>query len=1742
MANRFDKPYNYNPKIDVNKISDLFSKADNMDTFEIKNYSLINKIPLSVQNNDGNNLIHLTIINTSLKSEIHRLEFIKFLFNENVNPDAPNKDNVTPLLLACSYQFEKIVKYLIDIGADINYVDNFNNNAYHYLFAGMIKNYKPIKQKSIIPIQKEIDFGKINLIKDIKKQIFNNVLKNGNSLVPEINAIIETVKNTVASNINAKKLFIDFQKEYNKVINNVSSNKITEKENLISAMLAKFINLIERQWNFFPKTDKIELHTETIDSEPKGDKSGLSILKDSDYKVYIRKECDNIIKYINDDLFNQNKNVDLVDLNRVHTDVIQKFISDNYDTINIGGSNDLLLAKLEPTFPNYNELISEYNRNNEYIYYNCIDNADNIIDYENNTFAGGSRQVEIIDELDVVKINQIFENTKYTTGKLAYTLFNNFNNTFTGDFNKIGDRFQDTIVEYINAIATNNNINRLEIKLLNLIYQNNNFKHLKSLVKKRINFNPGHYLWVFCLSITGIYNLIGGISNLKLEVNQGILLLCSGVYNNTGNIINSLFNVFKPLLIESKIDNTDVAMSYRNFVKLLFDKTISDLGNNRLTKILDLTEEFFNERPVILNTDDLTYLGLNNDDGILDCEKLALYIVNYYNSIDQKPLLQNLVDLLVLIRLFEINKERNDGTKLNNFNDRLKGLYLKPISFGNINNIIDDANMNYSRIDKNKLDKYFETLFNRIDLKIIYEHISQYQIPSRINYYLYDGYGYVSPNNRITNEKKLFLLKQIEANHFGINYIGLLDNIKPQNNLNIDNPAGPGIIPIITEVNLFQYTYLRAPPFVGVAINNKTFFNPMGDDYLIRPPTYMSYLNLLQRYKNNIMNLQNIIFAMFKKIFTDVQNSTGIYSKSIGYLYPIINSLEQQENTFNLNINSLLSKMTKEKFPIDSNGNNTSSLFEKYIETFIRNKSFDISDFNNNLNRLNGLFFLNYYLDTTLSNNKIKIPKFIYHQFGEKPIIIFDNDTKNLNYPGNKTDQSETNREIQNTDMLDEKEGSYAFSTNNNYKQIIKNIERKQFFISKNILNKSFITSKNNKLPPSLRSVYSEFLESIILILSKKALEEYNNGNITISDEILDSIAVNFNDIQKKYLLVTYTQEIIIEYLKNNVYNIGYELFYKLINDKTFENTTIENIFGSLDFNVILNKDPNLNDMITFRNLGNQIVSNYYNFSENIDKMIEKSREFFKLYSNNYNSLNLNKSFFRVDIKKNIIDILFDSNCDIFCTNNEGQISIINLLKYLQYDILKNYKDKGIDFNQFSNNNYLSPQKYILNEYKTNIRKFVNSNNYLDQICNFINNQYMDVVYNIFGNEKLGFNIIKNLKTSFILCFYITQQFLSEKMYNFNDNFKSNDINKVLTNLNINGIDFQNLFISSKLSSLNIYNDNNSIVIEDILKKLDKEFEDLHKKLRKLEIEKRELQIIGIQMNIQNKTNITTNKINITTNKISENRLYYGNLQSLNREYLSNINSTQGKVNIIDRYKLLLNNMGDQRLVFMEAFKKMINRQLLKESNENVIQHLLNHENNNIDNNLDYNLLEKFYSNLSGYCEVYFHNEYVENNPILEFVKELLIFLTENVICIGLENLIRNILFEYFSVNDNTNLKLNNDKINLILRNFDKNKYNLLSEKIVLNNTNIFINELEENSHISESIFDLFNDIIDSIIKLSSIKLDDEKLKENLKSIIPYFETIVPKTINNWRVVIENQFLFVINHGRILKCMNVVNN
>ena len=105
-------------------------------------------------------------------------------------------------------------------------------------------------------------------------------------------------------------------------------------------------------------------------------------------------------------------------------------------------------------------------------------------------------------------------------------------------------------------------------------------------------------------------------------------------------------------------------------------------------------------------------------------------------------------------------------------------------------------------------------------------------------------------------------------------------------------------------------------------------------------------------------------------------------------------------------------------------------------------------------------------------------------------------------------------------------------------------------------------------------------------------------------------------------------------------------------------------------------------------------------------QLIEKVKQQYKLYSIITIQSRINKSFFRVDIKPEIVLLLLNNNCNLYTSNNEGQISIINLLKHFKFDILE-MLGNNLDFETFNTDNYLSPQKFIYNEYVMNLEKFV---------------------------------------------------------------------------------------------------------------------------------------------------------------------------------------------------------------------------------------------------------------------------------------------------------------------------------------------------------------------------------------------------------------------------------------------------
>ena len=140
MAKKVDlinQPYRPILTIPKEKIDSLFSLMNLMDTQQIKQFSMVNNVPLNVNDINGENLIHKAINNENiLKKEFHRLNIIKFLIQNDVNPDKPNKENQTPLHLACKMQYADIVKYLIETGVNVNYQDNYGATPFHYALQG----------------------------------------------------------------------------------------------------------------------------------------------------------------------------------------------------------------------------------------------------------------------------------------------------------------------------------------------------------------------------------------------------------------------------------------------------------------------------------------------------------------------------------------------------------------------------------------------------------------------------------------------------------------------------------------------------------------------------------------------------------------------------------------------------------------------------------------------------------------------------------------------------------------------------------------------------------------------------------------------------------------------------------------------------------------------------------------------------------------------------------------------------------------------------------------------------------------------------------------------------------------------------------------------------------------------------------------------------------------------------------------------------------------------------------------------------------------------------------------------------------------------------------------------------------------------------------------------------------------------------------------------------------------------
>jgi hypothetical protein len=1748
-ASYFEKDYRPIIKIDNKQITDLFNLVGSMNINDIKQFMLIEHIPYNVVDNNNNTLIHRVLLeNDLLKTENQRLQMIKFLYNENAHPDAPNNNNITPLHLACMKQYINIIKFLIDIGVDVNYQDNFGNTPLHRLFSGNIKPEEKTTIGNLIPKPKKID--SINNAKWKKERIkIWNDIKDSQF----IKAIDETLKYSIGSEEEEIKVVIDFQEQL--LAMNLDLKKLEDiklLKDLQAGSIHKFKEIMEKKWGKFSSIGDINMHQIEPDSFPQNDPSKLAIIKNSNTKKHIsitlNKKLDDVIKILKE--FNK------IDITQFNTDNINKQLLTDYLSIK---PNDLVKRHFENNHvPHY------YDYNNKYKHPNSHDFADNVINIDNNTFIGGARKIFINDNVDDVVYNQLFNNNKqieHIIPTIVYTLFIDFDeaNNFNGNYNIIRVNIHlNFIVEFIIKII-NNTFNKTDINDF-IIFINNNapdFIHLIKLLNN-LNAQTDKIGWLYCfmnniLCTIDFVNSANTITNLTTKIPLTIIYLIAGMLNSKSNdnlilsisqcmrksLYKYIYNDRPPPLLKygfikpktnNQFTNHENSSLLCALIYLIFAVDNKKLIEN-LNKKIDHNNNLFTPdyRPPFINfitndideSDELKYIIkyaydiINNLDTTINNtipdslkgpeyepkERLCSMISKYYNSMEQPPQMQMVADLIDLIR---------KNTSINQFDIKqyFKNFILKtceddaaiPAIPANIETLID-PNLQINIANRN-MPNYNQILGDNDQANNIFTVVS-YSLPSRVNYFM------ALPDDNNRENITLYTLKFTECYYLGLNFLGQVQPLTIIDSIRTRTPH-------TLELNLFEFNnYLRTNLKPRMIINHPMFYT-FNNKYYNRPTTIISVIKTVLHIEQKLNEYMNVLTQRFVFIFNRMktEKSVDLYAKAISYLYPDLLILHNYSKIFE-SINKTLKQFDT---ILEEINKSTNIDIKNLIDNF---NIFKLKNFEMSVNQINGYIYLLYYLNAT--TEKMKIPKFIYHALGnDKPLIVFDNSTNNnnnFNLPNPNSNENRANE----TDitLFDERKGHI-----NREISLFSNVINNIGFITKEILDKDFIISKNKKLPPSLRVVLNEFYRFNIIEVIK--------NNQTSIDNTLISVEINekTKNIQLLYIKAKIIEEIIQLYLKNKINEYGRDIYNKLLTDKVQKTLETQQLFETIDFSLDLNQLPDADFINSIDVTTQNKLKLFYSFVEP-----KKMKEQFYIYPDNYFGTNLLKNKYTININLDIIKLMLENNSNILIHNSEKISPLVMMIKnyfHEAFPIINN----NFDTSMYDNNNFYSPQYYLIENYKTHL------GSYGDQIYE---SQLNEMVTIIQSNESYNNNILKYMDVSFGVVKYITEQYLTENMIRFSDDFNTDNLKDMLklsefTNSNINDIG-KCIYNELLGGSIIIPNSDELITKNTIIEELIKKRKEKETQITKYTNEKTQLENLGLDT-----TNIT-NKITSILNDITSYETQINTLSRITSNAQNKLTLTSIP-KIIKRYDELLNNMNNTPICYMEGWKQLISRDI--KNIDRIPSYCIDFQNksmtdnNNPDFKTNLNKIHKFYKHNYNIIKTYFENpRYIigdPNNKVLSFVYDLLVHLTKTFICSNIESIIKKILYEYIISIQKIPITSVLDQINLIVDGIHKVLYNIIPQKFVRNSVSIYNDTDDESENSVETVAEILNNLIDLLKTSSYIDINDYTINILKNNIVQYFDTITYKLINNWNVVIENIFLYHINHYRIIECMiNIIN-
>ena len=877
------------------------------------------------------------------------------------------------------------------------------------------------------------------------------------------------------------------------------------------------------------------------------------------------------------------------------------------------------------------------------------------------------------------------------------------------------------------------------------------------------------------------------------------------------------------------------------------------------------------------------------------------------------------------------------------------------------------------------------------------------------------------------------------------------------------------------------------------------------------------------------------------------------YSKIIiNKLIDTINNLPKSSNNF-IALYDYFYPLLQKISLIDSNLTKLSqSVASEDFEEYIINDNNYAAEFGMNINKLNFYYYLLYYMNQRI----LSIPKFFYYNIPfrnkETKFVTFNMNSpliypkeNNVLIPPSLVNTRDELGEFADDEILNNlfkseptrKIAYYNFVDNTNFINITKLSSNNWFVPTYNINDRTFNRQNlSNDLPPSAYPYINIFYEFNLIKYMKQIFRQANfNNNPNSPFSQIESLFTtnnlnlgNFLNISVYKQAAELIKDMISARLEHRIKKIVKQIILKYVNSTT---RVVD------DINVLIPDEPFIIKFGEQEYLDEDIVDGIGFDQINVNKLVNiiKEKPYMNLkegqvilYPNEYNSLSIQNSLYSSYINPNmdVINILL-KNSDYFRLNSNYENFLFSLVKNYRYDILESIRNV-IDFRRYyAQSSQFGPHKMIFNNFKSNLDLFEKDlyDTQLNNIKILLKDQELD-----------------HLELSFKICQYITRHYLINEVIKCGE-LNQREINRLTDEVRINCyLDRLNNLYADGLPRTDTY-----LFIRNKIMKL----ELVNRKLRESYDENTRAGNVNKLREIDQKINNTNNIIR-RLRAIRDLPLFIPDMTGNPFGDLNNPDVPSYK--IVPLYNNFLNTtFVNNRGVYLEGFKMLLDEEQQTDCNM-IFNDLQQQRRLQSDNDIIRYIKNTFNLNkfkcLSKSAKKYFQDKpYLDFNNHMRFMKDLLIHLTQNIICFQLEILIRKILTEFFrkkynynyveliTIVDNflsvgTNIFYNNRNIK---NTYSRILYEVIAEKLVLNSVdklrkNHVDAKMMQEENIDSIYSEYFNLILNSSSELKSNSYIDNVLNQDVKN---YFSSFTQQLISNWYTVIENQFKFVINHNKL---------